>query len=162
VRGAATGTVLVLEPGEYVIGKDADAHLRLTDSGVSRRHAKLIVGVDFFTVVIDLDSTNGTFVNAVRVESVALRVGASIAIGPDAEMVIELPGEAVARPSLTPRELEVARLVADGHTNLEIAERLQIGRRTVATHLENIYRRLEIGSRAELARRLAEVGWISR
>jgi DNA-binding CsgD family transcriptional regulator len=161
VRGTSTGTILALDPGEYVIGREAAAALRLTDSGVSRRHAKLVVGVDAFAVVVDLGSTNGTFVNAARIESAPLRIGYTLAIGPDAELLVEARGETASpsAPELTPRELDVARLVAQGLTNAEIAERLDIGRRTVATHLERIYRRFEIGSRAELARRLTELGW---
>jgi DNA-binding CsgD family transcriptional regulator len=159
VRGGSTGKVLALEPGEYVIGRGTDAQLRLDDSGVSRRHAKIVVGIDAFAVVVDLGSTNGTLVNSARVESSPLRPGYSVGIGPDAELVVERRDATTpAAPELTPRELEVARLVAAGHTNTEIAELLNIGRRTVATHLERIYRRLDIGSRAELARRLAEVG----
>jgi DNA-binding NarL/FixJ family response regulator len=53
---------------------------------------------------------------------------------------------------LSSRELEIARLVADGLTNAAVAERLFISQRTVTSHLERIYRRLEIGSRPELTR----------
>ena len=51
---------------------------------------------------------------------------------------------------LTPRELEVLRLVAGGYTNPEIAERLVISIRTVETHRAAIYRKLGATSRAEL------------
>ncbi|MCP5026896.1 MAG: helix-turn-helix transcriptional regulator, partial [Actinomycetia bacterium] len=51
---------------------------------------------------------------------------------------------------LTAREREVAREVADGLTNREIAERLFISIRTVTSHLDHIYTKLSIGSRAEL------------
>ncbi|MCP3989452.1 MAG: helix-turn-helix transcriptional regulator, partial [Actinomycetia bacterium] len=51
---------------------------------------------------------------------------------------------------LTAREREVAREVADGLTNREIAERLFISIRTVTSHLDHIYTKLGIGSRAEL------------
>lgn len=50
---------------------------------------------------------------------------------------------------LTGRELEVLRLVAEGRTNPEIAEALFISRRTAATHVSNIFRKLDAGSRAE-------------
>jgi DNA-binding NarL/FixJ family response regulator len=46
----------------------------------------------------------------------------------------------------------VARLVADGLSNAQIAARLYLSTRTVTTHLHNIYRRLEVGSRTELTR----------
>ena len=53
---------------------------------------------------------------------------------------------------LTPREAEVLELLQDGSTNAEIAERLSIGIETVRTHARNIYHKLGIGSRRELAR----------
>ncbi len=52
---------------------------------------------------------------------------------------------------LTPREREVAELVAAGLTNGQIAERLFISIRTVTSHLDHAYTRLGIGSRAALA-----------
>lgn len=50
---------------------------------------------------------------------------------------------------LTPREVEVLRLVAGGYTNPEIAERLVISIRTVETHRAAIHRKLDTNSRAE-------------
>jgi DNA-binding CsgD family transcriptional regulator len=57
---------------------------------------------------------------------------------------------------LSAREDEVARLVAQGLSNAEIGERLFITTRTVATHLQHIYRRLELPSRAALIRYVLE------
>jgi len=53
---------------------------------------------------------------------------------------------------LTLRETEVLELLQDGWTNSEIAEGLSIGIETVRTHARNIYRKLGIASRRELAR----------
>ena len=53
---------------------------------------------------------------------------------------------------LTPRELEVLTLLAYGHTNGEIAEKLCISARTVETHRTNILAKMEFKSRAELVR----------
>jgi predicted ATPase/DNA-binding CsgD family transcriptional regulator len=53
--------------------------------------------------------------------------------------------------SLTPTELEVARLVSQGLGNPEIAAKLFVSRSTVKTHLVHIYAKLTITSRAELA-----------
>lgn len=53
---------------------------------------------------------------------------------------------------MTPRELEVLTLLAYGHTNGEIAERLCISERTVESHRNNIMAKLEFKSRAELVR----------
>jgi DNA-binding CsgD family transcriptional regulator len=50
-------------------------------------------------------------------------------------------------PGLTPRQTELLRLVADGHTNAQIARRLGLSEGTVRTHLENIFSRLQVSSR---------------
>ena len=59
---------------------------------------------------------------------------------------------------LSPRELEIARLVAEDMTNAEIAEQLIISQRTVTTHLDRIYNRLGINSRTALVRYAIEAG----
>ena len=56
---------------------------------------------------------------------------------------------------LTPQELQVGMLLADGHTTREAAARLFLSPKTVEYHLRNTYRKLGIHSRArELASRL--------
>ncbi len=49
---------------------------------------------------------------------------------------------------LTRRELEVLRLVAEGHTDREVAETLVISHRTVNRHLSNIFVKLDVPGRA--------------
>lgn len=60
--------------------------------------------------------------------------------------------------SLTEAELRVVGLTAEGLTNREIAERLFVSRRIVATHLEHVFQKLGLSNRvrvaAEAARRL--------
>ena len=55
------------------------------------------------------------------------------------------------KSELTRREMEVARLVAQGMTNHKIAESLVIGERTVDTHVENILHKLDLSTRAQVA-----------
>lgn len=52
---------------------------------------------------------------------------------------------------LTPQQAQIAGLVADGATNREVAERLSLSPRTVDHHLRNIFSRLGVRSRTELA-----------
>ena len=53
--------------------------------------------------------------------------------------------------SLTPRERQIASLVAQGHRYKEIANRLQISSQTVRNHLRNIFEKLQINDRVQLA-----------
>jgi DNA-binding CsgD family transcriptional regulator len=62
---------------------------------------------------------------------------------------------------LTPRELQVLSLVAQGMDNVGIAARLFISRRTVATHLESIFAKTGTSTRAEAAVRGVSLGLIS-
>jgi DNA-binding CsgD family transcriptional regulator len=55
-------------------------------------------------------------------------------------------------PDLTPQELHIALQVAEGKTNKEIAAALFLSTKTIEYHLANTYRKLDIHSRAELAR----------
>jgi len=61
-------------------------------------------------------------------------------------------GPKVGIESLTEREIEVARLVVDRRTNPEIAAALFISQKTVETHLRNIFHKMNVSSRVELAR----------
>ena len=53
--------------------------------------------------------------------------------------------------SLTPTEQDVVKLIIEGRTNVEIAQRLLMGRETVETHLSHIYAKLGVRTRAQLA-----------
>jgi DNA-binding CsgD family transcriptional regulator len=55
--------------------------------------------------------------------------------------------------SLTPAELDVVRLVAEGLSNPEIGARLFMSRSTVKTHLSHVYAKLGVANRTELAAR---------
>jgi DNA-binding NarL/FixJ family response regulator len=62
---------------------------------------------------------------------------------------------------LTEREQQVVRLVAEGATNREIAERLFLSPKTVERHVSNVFRKVGVRNRAELASRLSGHGLAS-
>jgi DNA-binding CsgD family transcriptional regulator len=51
---------------------------------------------------------------------------------------------------LSPRELEVAKLICEGYDNQEIATHLKMKLGTVKTHIRNIYRNIRVGSKIEM------------
>lgn len=65
-----------------------------------------------------------------------------------AELVRELRRHASAEPQLSARELEVLRLVAEGLSTPQIADRLVLGTATIKSHLHSIYDKLGVSDRA--------------
>jgi len=166
---------VALESDAVTIGRSRDVDLQLDVDGVSRRHARITRNGERGYSLVDLGAKNGTFLNGERVDVAALHhgdrihigaaeltlafehVGAEGAVAPDRETAAAPApaAESALRSQLTAREWEVAQAVAEGLTNADIATRLGISRRTVATHLERIFERLALHSRAALAHRVA-------
>ncbi|HEY6737771.1 MAG TPA: DUF3662 and FHA domain-containing protein [Actinopolymorphaceae bacterium] len=83
-----------LEPPGIVLGRGTEADLRITDPGVSRRHAEIRVRpgqVGYDVSVHDMGSTNGIVVNGRRVDQAPLGDGSQILLG-NTLLVIRLPG----------------------------------------------------------------------
>lgn len=73
-------------------------------------------------------------------------------VSPRVAAGLEALRKAVDGDGLSPRETEVLRLIALGHTSAEIAGKLHLSRRTVETHRAHIYRKLGLTTRAQLVR----------
>ena len=78
--------------------------------------------------------------------------------GEDEEVVGASPETARLPAGLSSREVEVLRLITQGLTNAQVAERLYISPRTVHAHLNHIYDKLAVGSRAAATRFAMEHG----
>lgn len=89
----------------------------------------------------------------------ALREGLTVRlpVEPDAATGFA-PADGATRPLLTPREVEVLALVGQGHSNKSIARRLNISAHTVKYHLEAIFAKLGVRSRAEAVTRGLRLG----
>jgi two-component system response regulator NreC len=104
------------------------------------------------------DSANAELVEAVRRAAagetyLAPRLGAALATS--TTQPAGPPGD------LTPRELEVLRLIALGHTNAEIGAQLYLSIRTVESHRAHIQQKLRRSSRAELVRYALDHGLLA-
>jgi DNA-binding CsgD family transcriptional regulator len=103
-----------------------------------------------------------------RAHDVFVQLGAEPDLARTREVIRELGLRPPARsPSvglsgLTGREVDVARLAAAHKSNKEIATALGISPRTVSTHLSNIFLKLEVGSRGELADVARREGLVAR
>jgi DNA-binding CsgD family transcriptional regulator/tetratricopeptide (TPR) repeat protein len=98
----------------------------------------------------------GTDLDAARRHATAvLHEAQRLGMGPCAErasaLLAGLPRRRLRSDALTPRELEVARLVAEGLTNRQVAVRLHISERTVENHLDHIFTKLGVASRSQVA-----------
>lgn len=155
---------VVLGSEPVVVGRGPGVDVVIEDDGVSRQHAKFVTAADAVVHVFDLESTNGTFVNEERISFVRLRPRDEITLGPDIKAVLRY-SEHRTDPlgvisGLTPRQLQLACLAAEGLTSAEIAERLELSSRTVDSHLLRIFRRLDIRGRVELTRCLTDAGFV--
>src|SRR2546429_4547239 len=79
--GADAGRTVTVEGSEFTIGRQADCDLVLTDLKVSRHHAAIRSLPDGRTVLYDLGSSNGTYVNGQRVQSILLSGSEQVQLG---------------------------------------------------------------------------------
>jgi len=93
------------------------------------------------------DAAHLELIEAVREAAAGRRyLPAAVAAG------LARPADDSERPALSPRETEVLRLMALGHTNREIGEQLELSIRTVETHRSHVQQKLGLSSRPELTR----------
>jgi DNA-binding NarL/FixJ family response regulator len=85
------------------------------------------------------------------------RLGAAV----ESARTAELLGTRPAIAGLTPREIEVLRLVAAGKSNREIADELYLSVKTVARHLSNIFCKIGVSSRTAATAFAYEQGLIA-
>lgn len=70
----------------------------------------------------------------------------------------ELKSSVEPLPELTPREYEILNLLAQGHSNQEIADILVLGHKTIRNHLSNIYSKLQVVDRTQAVIRARNAG----
>jgi two-component system, cell cycle response regulator len=78
---AGIGRMHKLERAEVVLGRSSEAHFQVEDDGISRKHAKVVRGPNGNFQVVDLGSTNGTYLNGAKIQVAALADGDKIQIG---------------------------------------------------------------------------------
>ncbi len=155
--------------GKYKVGRIKTCEFVIKNLSVSREHAELTVDAQKVTIK-DLKSLNGTFVDGARVDEVTLRPGQSVRFG---SVLFHLVGQQTAgddadsdqstysipmhstsdMPALTQlseAQRRVLDLLLGGRSEKKVAAKLALSPHTVHNHVKEIYRRFEVGSRAEL------------
>lgn len=83
VAGRNVGQILPLRKSRLTLGRGVECDVRIEDPGISRRHARIVGDAEGAIQIIDLDSTNGTYVNGRRIQARNLSDGDKIQLGPD-------------------------------------------------------------------------------
>ncbi len=78
---ASVGRMMRLDAGELVMGRATDTQLQVEDDGISRKHCKIAMAPNGAYQLVDLGSTNGTFLNGIKVNVATLQDGDKIQIG---------------------------------------------------------------------------------
>lgn len=81
IAGAQVGRTYKLDDETVRIGRASDAEFQLRDTGISRHHARLFTDDDERWWIEDMGSTNGTFVNGLRITKTALQSGDHVKLG---------------------------------------------------------------------------------
>lgn len=78
---AGIGRMFKLDRAETVLGRSVEAQFQVEDDGISRKHAKVVALGEGRFQLVDLGSTNGTFLNGLKVSAAPLYDGDKIQIG---------------------------------------------------------------------------------
>lgn len=146
---AARDAELAAEMRAYLAEADVDGYAVAT-LAADRRDPRSMCGI----IVLGGAEPAATLLERTGDELRAVALAASRTLN-GALALVRGVGLAAPSPSaltpLTPRERDVARLLADGYSNLNAAARLGVSPQTVGVHARNLYRKLRVHSRVELA-----------
>ncbi len=78
---ATIGKMMKLDKNEFVMGRAPDTQLQVEDDGISRKHCKINMAPNGHFQLVDLGSTNGTYLNGIQVNVATLQDGDKIQIG---------------------------------------------------------------------------------
>jgi HD-GYP domain-containing protein (c-di-GMP phosphodiesterase class II) len=125
---------------------------RLSGNAISRP-ARILAAADAYQAMLEPRPHRDARTADDAAAQLRAEVHAGRLDGDAAEAVLSAAGHRVRRrregpAGLTAREVEVLRLLAQGHSNKEIAQRLVISPKTAGNHIEHIYAKIDTSSRA--------------
>ncbi|MCE9667916.1 GGDEF domain-containing protein [Myxococcus stipitatus] len=90
---AGIGRMFKLDRSEVVMGRSSEAQFQVEDDGISRKHAKVVALGDGRFQLVDLASTNGTYLNGLKVNAAPLYDGDKIQIGSNTVLKFSIQDE---------------------------------------------------------------------
>jgi diguanylate cyclase (GGDEF)-like protein len=125
VSGPSMGRVFsVVAGGETVIGRGREADVRIDDAGASRAHARVTATAEGRYILEDLGSTNGTFVDARKVDRCELRSGDRVYVGPNVVLSFAIVDAQAERVAHQLYESSVRDPLTRAHNRRYLVERL--------------------------------------
>ncbi|SDH46789.1 ATP-, maltotriose-and DNA-dependent transcriptional regulator MalT [Lentzea fradiae] len=159
--GAPTAAGLALLTVASVSGGNAGPWLREAESLLRDSPARLLYA-QVMVEIAAMEEKSGRAATAQSHLAEARKIGEqrNVLLAPRRATAPVMPEVVPAGPrmtpqTLTPHEYRVARLVLEGNSNNEIAQRLSVSRRTIEFHLTSIYRKLGLRRRTQLSAALA-------
>ncbi|HMO13657.1 MAG TPA: FHA domain-containing protein [Pirellulaceae bacterium] len=157
--------VFRLRNGDGLLGRDTSCDLVILNETVSRRHAQIRLDNELL-VVRDLDSTNGTFVDSVRISEAVAKLDQTVRFG-DVNLVFQAASELTEPETssldstseelvqrLSRAQRRVLKYLLRGESEKNIAWILGCSHHTIHNHIRAIYAKLGVRSRGELMSRL--------
>ncbi len=95
-NGKLAGQEIPLPEGRHVLGRSEECQIKITEQGVSKKHAELEVDKQGVTI-LDLHSSNGTFINGVKIQESEIRPKDKVSIYRTTFDIIELSKNQVAK-----------------------------------------------------------------
>jgi DNA-binding CsgD family transcriptional regulator len=161
--------LIPIDKSPFIVGRSQDCNLSLLSKTVSRKHAEIYVKGNSL-VLHDLESTNGTFINNVRLKDRAdLENGDKINFGDvsfkilfnasgskdagSGTMYLKSPRKKQSFSDfydLTKREEEILYLLLEGRATKNIADTLFISFGTAKNHITNLFKKINVHSKYEL------------
>ena len=168
--GIAPDVVLMDLAMEPVDGVTATRELRATMPEVEVLAVTSLIDQSRVQAALEAGATGYLIKDAAPEElAVAIRAAQRGEVHLDAAIARRLMDSLSARSTvpdpfaeLSEREVEILRLIAEGHANKEIARRLVISERTARTHVSNILRKLGLSSRTQAALLAVREGLVSQ
>ncbi len=98
LNGKLSGQTIPLQEGTYLLGRGEDCQITIPDSGISKKHAEIEVDEEGI-IIHDLDSSNGTFLNGLKIQEREVQEKDKVSLGQITFDIVPAPDLLLAHPT---------------------------------------------------------------